>query len=472
MLFNSISFLFFLPMVLAVVALLPHPPKRWRNGFLLLASYFFYGCWDWRFLGLLIGTTIIDFWVGKTIFVTADPRRRRRTLLLSICANLGVLGFFKYYNFFVASAVSLLGSLGLHPSVPALSIILPVGVSFYTFQSMSYTIDVYRRKTEPAHSFWDFALYVAYFPQLVAGPISRKADLLPQLIAPAKVTLERVNVGLTLIILGLTKKVLIADLLAPQVERLFAHPGHASSGMLLRGAYFFTFQIYCDFSGYSDIARGVSELFGIHLCINFNQPYLSQSITEFWRRWHISLSSWLRDYLYIPLGGNRHGERKTYRNLMLTMLIGGLWHGANWTFVAWGGLHGLYLAVERVFGIGKGEPVVPSNPLWRWTRRAASTVVTFHLAALAWIFFRAPNFAIAFQYIRGIFRFNHLGAVGIWPLVVGAAVLAIDIPQSASGEHAVFLRAPWWLQSPVYAALCFAMLLYGGREIPFIYFQF
>jgi alginate O-acetyltransferase complex protein AlgI len=472
MLFNSISFLFFLPIVLVVVAVLPQAPKRWRNGFLLVASYFFYGCWDWRFLGLLLATTVIDFWVGKTIAATEDPQRRKRTLLLSICANLGVLGFFKYCNFFVASAAALLESLGIRTSVPALSIILPVGVSFYTFQSMSYTIDVYRRKTQPAQSFWDFALYVAYFPQLVAGPISRKSDLLPQLIAPAKVTLERINVGLMLILLGLTKKVLIADLLAPQIEPIFAHPGHESAGVLLKGAYFFAFQIYCDFSGYSDIARGVSELLGIRLVINFNQPYLSQSITEFWRRWHMSLSSWLRDYLYIPLGGNRHGEWNTYRNLMLTMLIGGLWHGANWTFMAWGGLHGLCLAVERVFGIGKGQPVLPRNPVWRWIRRGALTLVTFHLATLGWIFFRAPNFAVAFQYLGGIFRFDHLAAVGIWPFVVGAAVLAIDIPQNASGEHAVFLRAPWWLQSPAYAALCFAMLLYGGREIPFIYFQF
>jgi alginate O-acetyltransferase complex protein AlgI len=469
MLFNSISFLVFLPAVLLAIALLP---ARMRNGFLLVASYFFYGCWDWRFLTLLFGTTVIDYWVGKTIFATTDAHRRRRILLVSIAANLGVLGFFKYCNFFVGSAEALLESLGIRVSVPTLQIILPVGISFYTFQSMSYTIDVYRGVTEPVRRFWDFALYVAYFPQLVAGPISRKADLLPQLVNPARRTLDRINVGLMLILLGLVKKVLIADMLAPEVDRIFSDPHSLSSGMLLRGAYYFTFQIYCDFSGYSDMARGVSELFGVHLCINFNQPYLSQSITEFWRRWHMSLSSWLRDYLYIPLGGNRHGEVATYRNLLTTMLIGGLWHGANWTFVAWGGFHGMLLAIERMFGIGKGQPVLPRNPVWRWVRRGALTVLTFHLATLGWIFFRAPNFTIAFEYIAGILRLHHLTAVGVVPFVVGLIILLIDIPQDVADDHTVYLRAPWWAQTPLYAALCLGVLLYGGREIPFIYFQF
>ncbi len=469
MLFNSLSFLVFLPVVLLAIALLP---QRWRNGTLLLASYFFYGCWDWRFLGLLIGTTIIDYWVGKKIGATAAEPVRKRILLLSLAANLAVLGFFKYYNFFIASALALLERLGFEAHAPTLSIILPVGVSFYTFQSMSYTIDVYRRRTEPAQRFWDFALFVAYFPQLVAGPISRKGDLLHQLVKPVKVTAESVSSALMLILLGLTKKVLIADMLAAEIERVFAHPGDFSAGVLLRAAYFFTFQIYCDFSGYSDMARGVSRLFGVELCINFNQPYLSQSITEFWRRWHISLSHWLRDYLYITLGGNRFGQWMTYRNLMLTMLIGGLWHGANWTFVAWGGLHGLYLAVERMLGVGHGAPSVSRPPWLAMVRRVALTVLTFHLATFAWIFFRAPSFAVAFEFIAGLCQFDHLSAVGPLPLLVGAVVLLLDIPQNASDDHTVFLRAPWWLQSPVYAALCFAMILYGGRDIPFIYFQF
>jgi alginate O-acetyltransferase complex protein AlgI len=472
MLFNSTQFLVFLPIVLLVASALT---IRWRNVFLLVASYYFYGCWDWRFLALLMATTMIDYWVGRQISASADPQARKRILLLSISANLGVLGFFKYYNFFVSSAISLLESLGLHASAPALSIVLPVGVSFYTFQSMSYTIDVYRRKTEAVDNFWDFALYVAYFPQLVAGPISRKAHLLPQILKPARITPDRINGALSLIVLGLVKKVLIADLLAPQVEQIFAHPAEMSSGLLLRGAYFFTFQIYCDFSGYSDIARGVSELFGIRLVINFNQPYLSQSITEFWRRWHISLSSWLRDYLYITLGGNRHGARRTYRNLMLTMLLGGLWHGANWTFIVWGGLHGLFLAVERAMGVGN-TPASAQTTTMDWSfGRLARTLLTFHLAVLLWIFFRAADVTAAFHYVAGILALSDLASVGLWPLAVAAIVLALDVPQYLSGEHTIFVRMPWWVRSPVYCGLCLAVLgrlLYGGREIPFIYFQF
>ncbi|MFI5396499.1 MAG: MBOAT family O-acyltransferase [Candidatus Binatia bacterium] len=468
MLFNSIAFLCFLPIVLIGIGVLP---KSWRNSFLLVAGYFFYGCWDWRFLGLLFLSTNIDFFAGRAIYASTNARTRKLILIASLSANLTILGFFKYFNFFADSARALLHVLGFSPSLPVLSIVLPVGVSFYTFQSMSYAIDVYRGHTKPADRFLDYAVYVAYFPQLVAGPIERAAHLLPQIVSPAKVTWERVNIGLTLMLLGFTKKVLIADLLEPEVTRIFAHPGRMSSGMLLRGAYFFAFQIYCDFSGYSDVARGVSELLGIRLRINFNQPYLSQSITEFWRRWHMSLSAWLRDYLYIPLGGNRYGQRKTYRNLLLTMLIGGLWHGANWTFVAWGGLHGFFLAAERALGVGQGESAV-DNPVWRGIKRVGLTLVTFHLVVFAWIFFRAANFTLAFEYIRGIFLFNNLAAVGVLPLLVAVAILAIDVPQNASGEHAVFLRTPWWVQAPAYAALCFAMILFGGRETPFIYFQF
>ncbi len=470
--FNSIEFLIFLPCVLLVVAMVG---TRWRNNFLLAASYFFYGYWDFRFVTLLLATQIVDYWVGNQIFATSDPQRRKRILFLSICANLGALGFFKYYNFFIGSGVAALQTLGLHATAPTLSIILPLGLSFYVFQSMSYTIDIYRGTLEPAKRFWDFALFVVYFPHLVAGPIVRPGILLPQLLAPAKFSAERVNAALTLIVIGFTKKVLIADNLAPEVQRIFAHPDQMSSGLLLKGAYFFAFQIYCDFSGYSDIARGVSELLGIKLTINFNQPYLSQSITEFWRRWHISLSTWLRDYLYVPLGGNRGGKWDTYRNLMLTMLIGGLWHGAAWTFVAWGGLHGLCLTVERALGIGRDELPVHESAAWQFLRSAARMTITFHLVALLWIFFRAPTFTIAAQYFAGILKFSDLGAIGIQPLIVALAVFAIDIPQKISGEHTIFVRTPWWIRSPVYCGLCFAvlgMLLYGGRELPFIYFQF
>ncbi len=465
MLFNSINFLVFLPAVLLLLAV---TPRSWRNGLLLLASYFFYGVWDWRFLGLLFVTTCLDYWVGLQIHAAATETPRRRFLWVSLSANLLVLGFFKYFNFFVDSFADLLNTVGVQASMPTLRIILPVGVSFYTFQSMSYVIDIYRRQALPASNFRDYALYVAYFPQLVAGPISRVNDLLRQLQNPAPVTAERVNIGLMLLLLGLAKKVLIADMVAPEVDRIFTHAGEMSSGMLLRGAYLFAFQIYGDFSGYSDMARGVSELFGVRLVINFQQPYLSQSITEFWRRWHISLSSWLRDYLYVPLGGNRHGQVKTYRNLMLTMLIGGLWHGANWTFVAWGGWHGLFLAGERLSGIGS-DRAARSRAL---VPRVLTTLLTFHIVVLGWIFFRAADFEVVFEYFLGLAQLSHLTAVGILPFVVAAAILVLDVPQDMSGDHVAFLRLPWWLQSPAYAAACFGILLYGGREIPFIYFQF
>jgi D-alanyl-lipoteichoic acid acyltransferase DltB (MBOAT superfamily) len=469
MLFNSIAFLCFLPLVLLGIHTLP---PRWRNLVLLAAGYVFYGAWDWRFLLLLFGTTCVDFWAAHWIHGARTPASRRRFLLLSLGTNLCVLGFFKYYNFFISSAVQLLGNLGIEASPWTLAVILPVGVSFYTFQSMAYVIDVYRGAMLPAVRFRDYALAVAYFPQLVAGPIERVGHLLPQLLRPAPVTAERVQVGLTLMLLGFTKKVLIADQLAPVVDRIFSNPDAMSAGLLLQGAYCFALQIYGDFSGYSDIARGVSELLGVRLIKNFEQPYLSQSITEFWRRWHISLSSWLRDYLYIPLGGNRWGIRKTYRNLMLTMLIGGLWHGANWTFVAWGGLHGLYLAVERMLGIGQSPPRWSGGGVTGWAAATARLLVTFHLATLAWIFFRAPDIHTALTYLSGLARLDELSAIGPVPLVAALAILAIDIPQYVSGRHAVFMRLPWWIQSPAYAAVMLGLVLYGGSEVPFIYFQF
>ena len=467
MLFNSISFLIFLPIVLLGANGLP---AGWRNRFLLAASYVFYGAWDWRFLLLLIATTGIDYLAARQIAVATTAARRRAFLLLSLGSNLVVLGFFKYYDFFVQSGAALLAALGLPASPWTLSVILPIGISFYTFQSMAYVIDVYRGRLPAVHDFRDYALAVAYFPQLVAGPISRMGQLLPQLQRRSRPTAERVQIGLGLMVLGFAKKVLIADLLAPEVDRIFTHPGAMTSGLLLKGAYCFALQIYGDFSGYSDIARGVSELLGVRLIKNFEQPYLSQSITEFWRRWHISLSSWLRDYLYIPLGGNRHGAWHTYRNLMLTMLIGGLWHGANWTFVVWGGLHGVYLAVERMLGIGRERRL--GGGILGWAGSAARMLVTFHLATLAWIFFRAPSIGSAMTYLAGLLRFDHLADVGPVPFVAGVAMLAIDLPQYLSGRHTVFLRLPWWVQSPLYAGLCLALILYGGSEVPFIYFQF
>jgi len=367
MAFNSFVFLVFLALVLPCYYALSH---KWQNRFLLAASYVFYGAWDWRFLSLLAASTLIDYHVAQALHQTSKLGRRRILLAVSVCANLGFLAAFKYFDFFVGSLSTLLVSLGLGELPWAIQVVLPVGISFYTFQTLGYTIDVYRRTQEPTRDFAAFALYVSYFPQLVAGPIERARNLLPRILNKRTVTPARIATGLQLMLMGYLKKTAIADAVAPYVDEIFAHPDQQSSLRLLFGLYLFAIQIYGDFSGYSDIARGVSRLFGIDLMVNFKQPYLSANITEFWRRWHISLSTWLRDYLYIPLGGNRKGKLNTYRNLMITMLLGGLWHGAAWGFVIWGGLHGLYLAVHKLICRDRGRGVEP--PVLQTPRQWAS----------------------------------------------------------------------------------------------------
>ena len=471
MTFNSLQYAVFLPCVFAVYWALR---RRAQNVLLLCASYVFYGAWNWRFLGLLVFSSVVDFAIGRALGHVDGERRRRALLVTSLVVNLGVLGFFKYFDFFVDSAAELLSSIGLGTTTPALEILLPVGISFYTFQSLSYTIDIYRRRLEPVGSVLDFCTFVAYFPQLVAGPIERAAHLLPAI----QRTRQRpdwyqLRSGCLLILLGLFKKVAIADALAATVSTAF-HDGELGTGhwlTLLVGAYAFALQIYCDFSGYSDIARGSSRLLGIELMRNFEQPYLSRSMTEFWRRWHISLSAWLRDYLYIPLGGNRRGSRRTSINLMLTMLLGGLWHGAAWTFVAWGALHGSYLALDR--WTGRASPDV-DRPL----RVADVTRVmwTFHLVCLAWVFFRAETIGGAFAYLGRLAAFD-TGELSLGSIVLvvagGLAVLALDLSQRNSGHHDAVLRWPEWRRGLVYGALIGAIVLFsGGSPVPFIYFQF
>jgi alginate O-acetyltransferase complex protein AlgI len=345
MLFNSPSFWVFFSLFFALYAAFNH---RWQNRLLLAASYVFYGWWDYRFVLLMLVSTVFDYFAGLLIAASAEHKIRRRWLIFSMVGNLGLLCFFKYFNFFIASAQALLHTLGFQSDPWVLSIILPIGISFYTFQSMSYTIDVYRNEIKPTRRFLDFALAVSFFPHLVAGPIMRASMLLPQIERPRRMTWDGWCRGWVLIVIGLFKKVCIADVVSGSADMVFAHPEQCSWPVLLFGLYCFALQIYADFSGYTDIARGVARLIDFELPENFNQPYFAANITDFWRRWHISLSTWLRDYLYIPLGGNRHGTWKTYRNLFLTMLLGGLWHGASWTFVVWGGLHGVYLAVHKL----------------------------------------------------------------------------------------------------------------------------
>jgi alginate O-acetyltransferase complex protein AlgI len=475
-LFNSIEFLVFLPVVLFVYCVLTH---RFQNYWLIAASYVFYGFWDWRFLTLIFVSTVVDFTVGRAIAATEDERRRKRLLLSSLTANLGILGFFKYFGFFVDSAVELVDLLGFTVHVWTLEILLPVGISFYTFQTLSYTLDIYRRRIEPSNDFSTFALFVAYFPQLVAGPIERARNLLPRLASPRQIGWPGIAVGLELIIIGYVKKVGIADTLGPMVDVTFGNPEITGGPDLLLGAYLFSLQIYCDFSGYSDIARGVSRLFGIDLMRNFNQPYLSSSVTEFWRRWHISLSTWLRDYLYIPLGGNRHGRLRTYRNLMVTMLLGGLWHGASWTFVAWGGLHALYLAGHKLLLARQGLRYPPSeNGLS--IARIVKIVVTFHLVTLAWIFFRSETFPHAFSYLSGIVEWRVAdqlpGLSWLSPslLLLVGSLFAIDTWQAHRGDHAFMVSWHWVPRGLAYASLILLTLTLGNlnENVPFIYFQF
>jgi D-alanyl-lipoteichoic acid acyltransferase DltB (MBOAT superfamily) len=469
--FNSFEYAVFLPLVLLIYWRLRH---KQQNVLLLVASYLFYGWWDYRFLGLLAFSTLMDYAIARKLDSAKDERSRRAFLTMSIVGNLTILGFFKYFNFFIDSAADVMQSLGLQPDFPTLRIILPIGISFYTFQEISYTFDVYRRVIPATRNLVNFATFVAFFPHLVAGPIVPARSLLPQIEKERpRLTPDKWQSALVLILLGLFKKVAIADVMAPIVETAFSSPGANSSVSLLIGLYAFALQIYGDFSGYSDIGRGSARLLGVELMENFAQPYLSRNITAFWRTWHISLSSWLHDFLYLPLGGNRHGRAATYRNLMLVMLIGGLWHGAAWTFVIWGGLHGIYLAIHRWRG-----NYVPRGYQGRFVLRRdiVPVLATFHLVAFAWIFFRADSLSSAISYIGRLFQFRiAIPDPNSLILVTAAAVaiLSIDLWQRNSGTHEVMLRwRPAW-QGLAYASLMLAIVVFsGGPVTPFIYFQF
>jgi len=461
--FNSLTFGLFLPVTLAGYWLLP---ARYRVAVLLVASYVFYSWWDYRFLTLIVVSTLTDYLVGKHLPLSTSDRRRRLLLTTSVVVNIGLLGFFKYWGFFVESAGSFLARVGLEPNLALLQVILPVGISFYTFQTLSYTIDVYRGRLVPEQNLPLFALFVAFFPQLVAGPIERASRLLPQLRKlPRAISHIAWGEAATLIARGLFRKVVIADGVAPIVNQVFGAPERWNAATVIMGVVAFSLQIYGDFAGYTDIARGVAKLFGVDLMENFRAPYFAKGFSEFWRRWHISLSTWLRDYLYIPLGGNRGTSVGTYRNLMITMLLGGFWHGAAWGFVLWGGLHGLYLALERAANARRPG----TNPI-----RLPAPVV-FAIVSLTWIPFRAPTLAAAGEVIVGLARVSVGEQLIFAPIVLavlGLLTMVID-HADLDGHIDPIGRWPQLARGFGYGAAMVTVVMFASQAaVPFIYFQF
>jgi alginate O-acetyltransferase complex protein AlgI len=473
MLFNSVTFLVFFSAVYPTYLLLRRHHKL-QNAFLLVASLVFYGFWDVRFLALLAVSTGIDFVVAQKIHASEDPARRKRYLFVSIVVNLTILGFFKYFNFFTESFVAFLNAFGMSADRPTIAIALPVGISFYTFQAMSYAIDVYRKDIEPVRSIVDYGLFIAFFPHLVAGPIQRPIVLLPQVTRPRTIEWSQVHSGVFLILWGYFKKVVIADNMALIANPIFdGYTKHQGLDILI-AALAFTFQIYGDFSGYSDIARGLSKLMGFELLVNFKLPYFAINPTDFWLRWHVSLSTWLRDYLYIPLGGSRGDAWKTYRNLALTMLLGGLWHGAAWNFVFWGAFHGILLIVYRLLDRSP-EHEDPWSSRAAYLKVPAKMALMFALTVVGWILFRSRSLH---QSIQMLARLGFSPSPGSFSLLgkllfFTVPLLGVQIWQYKRRDLLVIPKQPAWLLMPLYGLLLAAIVVFGVREsMEFIYFQF
>jgi len=443
---------------------------------LLVASYVFYGYWDYRYLSLIFISTVIDYFVAIGLHRSDHDSHRKKLLSISIFANLGMLGFFKYYNFFTSEMAELLTHIGSPVSMPVLNIVLPVGISFYTFQTMSYTIDVYRRQTTPTHRFLDFALYVSFFPQLVAGPIERSYRLLPQILDRRPQLKENFTEGLYHVMIGMFKKVVIADNMAPIVNHVFSRPVSELTGPeIILGVYAFAFQIYGDFSGYSSIAQGIAKWMGFNLSWNFKMPYFATSPSDFWQRWHITLSSWLRDYLYIPLGGNRGGHFLTLRNLVLTMFLGGLWHGAGWTFITWGLYHGLLLIIYRLFEF-KHEGI-PRRLMHHRIGRGLRMIFFFHLVCISWLLFRAETMDQVWQMLGTVFTdftvtsLCHYAAGMMLFFITPLMVLEYWIEKS--GDLLKPINSHWTLRTLLYTYIALMLWIFPplSKQV-FIYFQF
>jgi D-alanyl-lipoteichoic acid acyltransferase DltB (MBOAT superfamily) len=478
MLFNTISFALFLPIVFIFYWFVANKNLKLQNILLLLSSYFFYACWDWRFLFLLIFSTLLDYYTGLKMCDSQNKTQKKFWFILSVSINLGFLGIFKYYNFFIDSFVGLISNFGFKMNPYTLNIILPVGISFYTFHGLSYVIDIYKDRIKAEKNFIDYSVFVSFFPLLVAGPIERATHLLPQIQKKRTFDYAIAIDGLRQILWGLFKKVVIADQCATYANQIFNNSADQSGSNLVLGALFFAFQIYGDFSGYSDIAIGTARLFGIDLLKNFAFPYFSRDIAEFWRRWHISLSTWFRDYLYIPLGGSKGGTWIKVRNTFIIFLVSGFWHGANWTFLIWGFLNALYIMPSIIFNTHrKNLDTVAQGKLLPNFKELFLMMLTFSLTVFAWIFFRAQNVTHALSYISGIFTKSLFTMPTVTPLVLFALIGLFIIIEwiGRQNQYAIAhfgLSWPKPLRWSFYYLIIAAIFYFNGVEQQFIYFQF
>jgi len=482
MLFNSINFAIFLPIVFALYWFATSKSLKLQNMLLLFSSYFFYACWDWRFLFLLMFSTLLDYFTGLKMCDSKNKNIRKMWFWLSIIVNLGFLGIFKYYNFFASSFADLIANFGFQINPWSLNIILPVGISFYTFHGLSYVIDIYKGRIPAERNFIDYSVFVSFFPLLVAGPIERATHLLPQIKKKRVFDYSKAIDGLRQILWGLFKKIVIADQCAEFANQIFNNSADYSGSTLLLGAIFFTFQIYGDFSGYSDIALGTARLFGIDLLRNFAFPYFSRDIAEFWRRWHMSLSTWFRDYLYIPLGGSKGGMWMKIRNTFIIFLVSGFWHGANWTFIAWGFLNALFIMPSIIFNTNRTNlDIVAQGKYLPSIKELISIIITFSLTVFAWIFFRSASLAHAFSIVSEIFSSSLLAVpkfVGMGKSLITLVLVAIFILiewQGREGQYAISSLGLKWkkpLRFAFYYALIIGIFWFAGNEQEFIYFQF
>jgi alginate O-acetyltransferase complex protein AlgI len=482
MLFNSIDFAIFLPIVFILYWFVTNNNLKLQNVLVVAASYLFYGWWDYRFLSLIIFSTVVDYSVGLGLLKQENQTKRKILLWTSILVNLGFLGFFKYYNFFLDNFTAAFSFFGSEINANSLNVILPVGISFYTFQTLSYSIDVYKRKLVPTKDFIAFSAFVSFFPQLVAGPIERATNLLPQFDKKRTFDYSKAVDGMRQILWGLFKKIVIADNCAEYANLIFNNSADYSGSTLVLGALFFSFQIYGDFSGYSDIAIGTSRLFGFDLMRNFNFPYFSRDIAEFWRRWHISLSTWFRDYLYIPIGGSQGGTRMKVRNTFIIFIVSGFWHGANWTFIVWGALNAIYFLPLLLTKNNRNNlETVARGKIFPGIKELSMMLLTFGLTVFAWIFFRADSVGHAISYLSEIFSpsfftFPEFAGISKAYTTLGLVLIFILVEwQGREGQYAIAGLGLKWkrpLRYALYYAIIIAIFWFGGREQQFIYFQF